>query len=269
MLGFILAAVAAGGPSPAPSATPLKVIVDIRSSALCTSLRQNIGPALAAIMSDDQAVAASKPLLIQMSRDYISPETINQAGLGNLHGPASTDHSSAKMELDTSHLEELIGVLAHNLQMIDAALADSKRFPAVANTDADHKLLEIKAQLQDVAKQQRQALDVLNGLVDTRRMEEAANRGDDVINLFGLNESKNSKISGSNSQFDAGPLGTTPVNANDPVLSQADFSSLSASIFGRFYRIINIEQRVIAQQEASAATNVVAAATACAPHKQP
>lgn len=268
MLPFVLAALTQVTPSPAPSDPPLKVIVDIRSSALCTALRQNIGPALAAMMSDDQAVAASKPLLIRMSHDYMSSQNINQAGWGNLNAPIATDHSSAAMELDTSHLEELIGVLTHNLQMIDAALADPKRFPKEVKTDADRKLLEIKAQLQAVAAQQRQALDVLNGLVDTRRMEQVANRGDDVANLFGLNDGNNSHISGSNNQFDAGPLGTTPVNAKDPAISQSDFSSLSASVFGRFYRIVILEQQVISQKEAPASKNVLAAATACAVPKQ-
>lgn len=198
-----------------------------------------------------------------MAHDYMSAGVVTQAGWGKLNAPLSTDHDSAAIHLDNQRLEAIIGALTHNLDLIDAYLGDSSRFPKVAKTDADREALEMRAELEAVAAQQRQTLNVLNGEIDTRDMNALAGRGADIDSLFGLNPNNNDKISGSNQQFNGGPLEKTVDRLSDPSLKPEEFSTLSSSIFGRFYNIVYIEQKAISKLESPLAKNVIEATRQC------
>jgi hypothetical protein len=172
------------------------------------------------------------------------------------------------MDMDSQHLEEIIGALTHNLKLIDEQLNDPNRFPKVPKTDADRKLLELKAQLESVAAQQRQTVNFLNGIVDTRNMEALSDRGDPLEQLFGIADlsptaKASPKLQGTNTQFAGGPLTQTPDEKMDPQLKVSEYSSLSSSIFGRFYRIVFLEQGWITSLEQPLAKNVIELAHTC------
>ncbi len=264
-LVFALAVSVAATPEPLP--TP-RTIVHERVTPLCTLFRENIRHAVEAVLANDQAIRASKLMLVSMAHDFISSSNVSTIGFGNLYSPASIDHDTPRMQLDVQHLEQVIGALTHNLKLLEDQLNDPSRFPAVAKNDADRKALEMKAQLEAVAKQQQQTLSVLNGLVDTRNMETVAGRGDPMQILFGTDSPGGStkasdKDMGSNDIFNAGPLTQTPGQKYDPALSQDDFSMLTNSVFGRFYRIVYLEQGAIANLETPVAKNVVDVGHSC------
>jgi hypothetical protein len=232
-------------------------------SPLCTALRENIGHSIQAVLANDQAIIATRPLLVAMSKSYMSSSVVSQNGWGNLHTVRTIDHDTSAMDLDMERLERIIGAMTHNLQLVEQQLNDPNRFPKIAKTDADRKALELKAQLEQVAAQQKQTLNVLDGLLDTRNMDELANRGDPAAQLFGLNDSNNPKVSGSNQEFSGGPLSQTPDQQYDPSLKPEEFSSLSNSIFGRFYYVVFLEQHAIDSLEQPLAKNIVEVTQRC------
>ena len=203
-----------------------------------------------------------------MSTDNMTPDQIETIGLGNVHGTMTVDHNSAAMQLDSQHLEQIIGALTHNLDLIEAQLNDPNRFPKTPKDDADRKALEIKAQLEAVAAQQKQTLNVLNALLDTRSMEALAGRGDPLETLFGIDDAGTKlkggpKVQGTNGQFNGGPLAATPDQQMDPTLKPSEFSALTNSVFGRFYRIVFLEQQAITKLESPLAQNVIQVTRAC------
>ncbi|HET6895758.1 MAG TPA: hypothetical protein VFH72_10295 [Candidatus Baltobacteraceae bacterium] len=113
MIALLFAAAVAAAPSPSP--TPLRTIVYTRVSPLCSALRQNLGHAIAAVLGNDGAIAASKPVLVSMSTDNMTPDQIETIGLGNVHGTMTVDHNSAAMQLDSQHLEQIISALTHSV----------------------------------------------------------------------------------------------------------------------------------------------------------
>lgn len=267
MLHLVFIAALSADATPQPSPTP-RTIVHERVTPICTVLRENIGHAIQAVLANDQAIGASKPVLVKMAHDFVSSSNFEAIGLGDLHSSAAIDHDSPKMQLDLSRMEQVVGALTHNLKLIEDQLNDPARFPAVAKTDSDRKALEIKAQLEAVAKQQKQTLNVLEGLIDTRNMETIAGRGDPMEKLFGADDtgnpsSANAKDIGSNAVFNAGPLTQTPEQKYDPALTQDDFSTLTNSLFGRFYRVVYLEQGAIQSLESPLAKNVVETTSTC------
>jgi hypothetical protein len=266
MLHLVLAVTLTAMPS--PTASPLRTILNESVSPFCTTLHQNIGHSMQALMANDAAIAASKPVLVAMSHDYISPDIINQTGLGNLHGPALVNHDSPQLHLDSERIQEIAGAITHNLQLIDQQLKDA-HFPQSAKTQDDRKLLEMRTQLEDIKAQQLQTLNVLEGLIDTQNMESVAGRGADILNLFGLNDGNNAKINGTNQVFNNGPLAATPDQILDPMLKASEMSALSNSVFGRFYRVVYLEQQRITALEQPFAKNVIEAVQRCGAAARP
>lgn len=266
MVHLVLAAAITAAPSPSP--TPLRTILHESVSPLCTALRENIGHAIQAVLADDQAIAGTKPVLVAMAHDYMSSSVVAQNGWGNLDGPVATDHDATAMQLDAQHLEQIVGALTHNLQLIDAQLSDANRFPKVPKTDADRKALEFKAQLEAIAAQQKQTLNVVDAMLETRNMEALANRGDPMEQLFGIDDlsptQKGSpKAQGSNQQFNGGPLTATPAQQFDPSLKPSEYGALTNSVFGRYYRVVYLEQGAISSLEQPLAKNVVETTKRC------
>lgn len=76
------------------------------------------------------------------------------------------------MEFDIMHMESLITPLVKAQRAIDNALADNIVFVKSPKTDDDRKLLEIKRELQAVQSTQKDALNVIGGLVATYQLGE-------------------------------------------------------------------------------------------------
>jgi hypothetical protein len=147
-------AAAGAAAKPAPTATPLKTITHIRTSPLCTGLRRVIGPAIAKVLSSDKYIANSKPLFHDFTRASASGQSVGA------------------QDLAVSRLETLIGPLVKNTEAVDKLLNDPYAFPKVAYSDDDQKLLQMREQLRVVNNQQKKALDVISGFVDTQQLGE-------------------------------------------------------------------------------------------------
>src|SRR5579862_5784482 len=135
---LLLAALIAAAPSPSPAATP-RTITHEWVYPICKVLRTNVGQSIQAVLANDQAIEASKPLLLDMGRNAESMHPMAQNGLGNLHGPAALGEESAGSVLDVNRLERIIGTLQHNIEITKQNLSDPSLFPVNPQTSSDRQ----------------------------------------------------------------------------------------------------------------------------------
>lgn len=145
MFVAILAALALS--SPAPSASPLKQIIEVHAqSTLCATLHQTVAPALAGLMKDDSVI------------------DLGQRALGHLtHGGGDMD----RLQMENASL-----ALVHNLKIVDDLLADAKKFPASPKTDDERTASRIKADLESIVSWQKDRLNVIYGTMDSYALGE-------------------------------------------------------------------------------------------------
>jgi len=185
---WITLAMAVSLATPAPAATPLKTIEHLHVSPLCTGLRQNIGPAIGKVLQNDNTIAQSRPLI----RGYV------KASAG---GGLSKD-------LQVARVERLITPLVKNTAAIEKLLDDPFVFPKRAISDADRQLLEIRTYLMQVVTQQKRALDVINGFVDTEQLGQMQAAGSEALKLTETHEIPGAQ--GGDSSATAAAAGPTP-----------------------------------------------------------
>lgn len=140
-------------PSPQSALAPLRTIASVRATPYCSALRHNIAPAIVGLLAADYTIDASAPIFRAMYR----------------HG---TIEHSPSMEFDIMHMESLITPLVKAQRAIDKALTDNAVFLKSPKTDDDRKLLEIKRELQAAQSVQKDALNVIGGLVATYQLGE-------------------------------------------------------------------------------------------------
>lgn len=154
LLGAVAALSAApayAGNAPAPTPTPLRTIVRMRSTPLCTGLRA-MAPAVGKVLQSDHIIASSKPLF----HDFVR---------------ASGDQNAKPaQDMAVMRLEQLVGPLVRNTQEVDRLLSNPAAFPQRVHGPDDRKVLQMRAQLQAVNDQQKRALDVINGFVATEQL---------------------------------------------------------------------------------------------------
>ena len=132
-------------PSPSP-APPLKTITTVRSSPLCTALRENIGPSIHGLIQNNVAIGKGKSLFLKMTKDLVSRYD-----------------AVPKMNVDMVQLDRVVAEMVHNLAAVNAALSDSARFIGKPATDDQRRFLEMRRQLQALAERQNEALNVFSG----------------------------------------------------------------------------------------------------------
>jgi hypothetical protein len=138
----------AGGPQPAPSATPLKTIVNERASPFCAQLRQTIGMSVQGLLRNDEWVGSAKSILAKMGRDWV------QGG-------------GASVAMDRVRLDAMIGGIVHNLTVIDDLIASSQK----AGRYDDSRLSAMRAELLLAADQQREVLNILGLVLDSSEID--------------------------------------------------------------------------------------------------
>ncbi len=183
---------------PAPAATPLKTIKHVYATRLCTGLRRSIAPAIGRVLQNDRTIATSRPLL----KDYVKNTSVG---------------SQAAVDMDVMRLETLIDPLVKNTEAIGTLLEDPV-FPQQPQSDTDKQLLQLRAHLVQVLAQQKQALDLVSGFVDTQQLAElqaAGHEYDKVINATETASSANA------SAPNTSPT-TAPANILNAGVSTAD-----------------------------------------------
>lgn len=186
-------------PKPSPTASPLKVIVNVNSrSRLCVGLRRSVGPAISKVLQNDKTIAASRPLL----QDYVKSATLSSEG---------------GKDMAVARLESLVGPLVKNTQAIEQLLGDTV-YASKAKNESDKQLMQIRAQLKSVLDQQKQALDLISGFVDTVQLGEMQSQGFDYAKAINGGTSSSGQ-GGANSPGSPTSAGTAPTVAPDPVLN--------------------------------------------------
>lgn len=178
VLSAVPASAATKKPKPVPTATPLKTIEHLYVKPLCTALRRSVAPALRNIIQNDHTIAVSRPLF----QDYVKTVTSGSQG--------ATD-------MDVMRLEQLIEPLVKNTQEIDKLLSDPvyRRRP---QTDSDRQMLQLRAHLTAVLDEQKRALDLVSGFVDTEQLGELQAAGHEYDNAINSTQTHNSAPGGSN-----------------------------------------------------------------------
>jgi len=242
--------------TPAPAATPPKTIIHLKVSPLCTGLRQNIGPAIGKVLQNDKTIAASRPLL----RGYVKASAT----------------SSASKDLQVSRIERLITPLVQNTAAIEKLLSDPFVFPRVAISESDRQLLEIRAYLKQVVAQQKRALDVISGFVDTEQLGQIQQAGSDALKLTNTREIP--KAQGGNGPQSAQAAGAaptpppseilnagvrqTPQQLSDPALQETG-TVVGHNPLDVFDQAIGMYQQQLQSSEGQAADLVVKALPLC------
>lgn len=135
---------------PTPQPSPLKEIIDVKSRALCTALRDNVAISLAGLISNDANIDVGRKAMMKMANDQIKGSTAGH--------------------MDALVGENVVGSIVHNLVLIDQKLDDPARFPADPKTDDERLAAQVKAQLQAIEDAQKRQLNALYGTIDTDNM---------------------------------------------------------------------------------------------------
>lgn len=240
-------------PKPAPTATPLKTILHVHTSPLCSGLRRVIGPAIGKVLQNDKIIDSSKPYF----HDYVRS--------------SATGLSQGSTDLAVAHLEGLVGPLVKNTQAIDKLLNDPYAFPKVAYSEDDQKLLQMRKQLQAVNQQQKKALDLISGFVDTQQLGELQAQSKDTINQLTANPNNTGHAGATPTPPPGGILNAGVNNASNDRALAADprfqpSNSVLANPLNAFEQAISDYQQDIQSSEQVAAQSVIQAVPLCGGH---
>jgi hypothetical protein len=240
---------------PVATATPLRTIYHTRVSPMCTVLGKVIGPAIGKVLQSDKYIANSKPLF----RDFTKASASGQ--------------SQGAQDLAVARLETLIGPLVKNTQAVDKLLNDPYAFPKVAYSDDDQKLLQMRDQLRVVNEQQKRALDVISGFVDTQQLGELQAAGHDYDAALKADASNRGQTPNPAPTEPPAPILNAGVNneSNDPARAVDPRYKNTGSIVGAnplnvFENAIASYQQDIQGSEQDAAKTVVSAIPRCGGH---
>lgn len=263
MVQALLLAVLIADTAPVPSASPLKTITTVKTAPLCTTLTTTVLYSVQGLQVNDHIIEQSKPALVNMGKAWVPNSLAGekfdqlQAQWGN--APAGTHNvDNPGLILAAQQLYKISGAMVHNLQIIDNMLNDPTRFPTDAKSDQDQEALKMKAQLQAVADQQRQALNVLNGLADTFNMQDLIAHGDSTQGAINAGGSGGQVSHGDQDVSFQDPLygpsrgrigsPKDPTDDIDPAVNQKAIGELANNPILRFY--VGVEQNQIATAHA-------------------
>lgn len=264
MLTALLFATVVAQAAPAPTATPLKTITTVKSAPLCTTLTDTVFHTIQGLQINDKIIESSKPVLVNMGKawmpDSVAGEKFDQMQAQWGNAPGGTHNvDNPGLILAAQGLYKISAGIVHNLAIVDDLLNDPTRFPAQVKNDQDRQALQLKAELQAIADQQRKNLNVLNGLADTFNMQDLIAHGDGTqgaINGGG----KGDQVSHNDQDVSfqdvvSGPergrngSAKDPTVDTDPAVSQKASGVLANNPIFRFYAGVEANQVATAHAE--------------------
>ncbi len=162
MLGVIVLTAAALA-TPAPS---LKTITNVRVSPFCTALRDRVAPAVRTILENKPVVTQGKSLLLEMAHDQVSGANPQMV-----------------LDLHMVQMNNLIGPMAQNLIATNDAL-NALDQAAKSGTADDARLQQMRVQLQKIADQQNDMVNVFSGMYGSYTSNELLGRGNPLGNAL-------------------------------------------------------------------------------------
>lgn len=169
-----LAAVITASPSPSPQAT-LKTIVTVHSSQFCTALAESVRPALAGLVQNDQLIERGRSVFADAGY-RATHGAIDSPSVAGVIGPPETSPSEGDTMLVESRQRLLAKKLEDNIETVETILSDKKRFSTVTASGESVKLSVLESQLNDVAVQQRTAVNLISGQVENSELVSLYNR---------------------------------------------------------------------------------------------
>jgi hypothetical protein len=236
-------------PSPSPAALP--EIGRVRSSAMCSTLKENIRPAIGGLIKNDELIGAGHRAFLKMSSD--------QAGT-----------SSAAIDIDMLYLEQVETRLVHNLKVIDTMLGDKTRFPAVPRTNDEQDAIALRSQLLAVADAQRKALDLVSGTLDTEALGQMQHERSDQMDAATGQAGPPSQPTSEPVSF----IGSAGLPDNSPTAdiaaeAQKKSTLVSHNTFNSLAQALEGTQLTIARRETVVSSAVIAAVGGCHAQQQP
>lgn len=242
----ISAAAPVGALTAQPPALPLPEIGRTHSKGLCTAVRDRVAPAVLGLMKTDELIAAGHRALLKSGQDQNQP---------------SGTATNGALELDHVYLERVVQAMAHNLQIVKLALNDPKTFPKNATTDDDRYALLLKVQLQDAADRQNDALNRINGVLESQGMNSARK---DISTAMQSSAGPVNPIGNAGAGFfdtsalpGSGPTGLSGVSGVGPS------NTTGHTIWDALALDVEVEQTRIAHAEQTLTPTVVAIAIGC------
>lgn len=279
MLPLLLAVVVAQV-TPLPSSAPLKTIITVKSTPLCRTLTDTVFSTVSGLQSNDRIIDSTKPVLVDFGKAWvdnsIAGHQFDQLQIHQVLAPADVHNAdNPAMILSARKLARLAEAIVHNLQVIDALLADPQRFPAVPKTEQDVQTLKLKAELQAVADQQRKNLNDIYGLAATFDLQDLIAHGDNTQHVLDAklgNQTVTASVGDQDVSFQdilRGPATTgraqDPTMDTDPAVSQKATGLSANNPVGRFYLGIEENQVATARAENVLTQTVLDVTNQCKP----
>jgi len=218
------AVVVANMASAAAPQPPIKTIVHVYAQQLCVTLRQNVARAIQGLRTNDAIFAQSNNAVADIGTALANTSHFSDIGRAT---NSSADYAG-KNDIDPAvamnqvKLMHLLAQVQHNLEEIQAALADSKRFPSPPVTNQDRTAANIKAYLEALAKQQEALLNALSGLAQTTEMQQLLARGDGTLGTTNDPAARPGHATPMVSMDDTALTYGDPLDSTDPSTRRAD-----------------------------------------------
>ncbi len=199
---------------------PLKTIEHVTTSAVCDTLRQNVARAIEGLRTNDRVFAQANPVVLRIGEEFGSRSQFASAQTARqtVSTFGGRNDSDPGISMNQVTLERMAGQIAHNIEVIQAALNDPARFPANPQTPAELQAAQVNCQLEAVLRQQSQLLNSIEGLEQTTELQELIAQGD---GMQGAN-SEPGKIVG---QTDTNLSYGDPLDELDPLIRNLQGSS--------------------------------------------
>jgi hypothetical protein len=240
----------AASPSPAPGASPLKQIIDVRSRPLCTTLTQRIEPAVAGLLKNDALIEHGRGGLIRTGADALA--------------------GSAAAAMDRQAIRNVVFAMTHNFEVIDRILDDPARFPSVATTDDERAATAIKAQLLAIEARQRIVANALLGTLEMTAMGDMKTDfpvGNPTAHALSTNPTAIAGPAPGPGSMSAASSLSDPHEISLPALMDSDIAG--KTIYDKLATLIAQHQVRGQAVESAAAASIVNAAVVCNGHSPP
>jgi len=264
--------------APAPTTAPLKTIIRVKSTPLCSTLTTTVLYTIQGLQVNDKIIASSGPLFVKMGKELVPNSLAGKEFDQQLQsqwgsGPAGTHDTNPSLIMDNEHMYQLAAGIVHNIGVIDTILNDPKRFPSDAKNEEDAKALKLKADLQAVVDQQRKNLNIFSGLSETFDLQDLIAKGDGTQGTINA-DGRNGQLSHSDQDVsfqdvvsgpDRGRFGNpkNPTVDTDPAVSQKAIGEMGNNPMLRFLLGVLQNERATGQAEDALTQDVVATVNQC------
>ncbi len=235
----VFLAVLALVPTPQPSSSPLKTIIEVKARTLCRTLAEHVQPAMLGLMKDNGLIGYSVSVLNKSASDAA------------LHAP---------MSIDMLQLKNVALALNRNIKTIDDLLDDPGHFPLNPKTSDEQTESKIKQDLLQLLSRQKLVVNALYGTVDTRELASMQNEFPENIPV--VNPTPQPLVPADEALSALSSAGIEDKHVID-LVKAADSTLLGRTLYGQLAGLIVIHQAEAQPYESQTAQDVRGPAAEC------